>query len=125
MRKVKYRSWNKENKCFFYFINGIYFDENICNAPMRAFNWENAEQCTYVCDRNCIVSYEGDIGYSDAWNPSYQEIVFNRGGFCLKYDESGYYPDIKYVEGMRIVGNKHENPELMKRMELTEKYKKI
>lgn len=69
---------------------------------------------TGLHDKNGKEIYEGDVVFSESWNPPKQEVTFDRGGFCLKYDNSEYYPDIKYAEQMEIIGNIHENPEVIK-----------
>lgn len=106
-QQIKFRQWDGTRFHYWGFIDGVFIGPKDLVRP--------SEQYTGVNDRKGVEVYKGDIMYSKQWDPCNQEVTFNRGGFCLKNDESGYYPDIKYVEQMEIIGNTHENPEYLKR----------
>lgn len=113
MRDIEFRAYDPdENVMYFSHRKSIPFGEEL-NSLSKLFKiidkygW-NAEQYTGLKDKNGVKIFEGDILFSEKWNPKKQEVTFNRGGFCLKYDQSGYYPDIKYAEQMEVIGNIHE-----------------
>lgn len=72
-------------------------------------------QSTGLCDSEGKECFDGDIIYSDSWNPKVYEVIFNRGGFCF-YNENieiDLAHDIKYLDMFKIIGNKFENHELL------------
>ena len=68
------------------------------------------EQCTGLKDENGKLIYEGDI-VDDG--EQYTKIIFDKSCFC--YDSgNGYYDDLAfYHTHCEIVGNIHENSELL------------
>ena len=59
---AKFRSW--VNGKFLYFKNGIYSETEDCKKCINGvfhFNWQNAEQTTELCDKNCKEIFVGDI----------------------------------------------------------------
>ena len=120
MREIKYRGLNEETGEWVYgwytkLVEGIRrFDAVIADVggELTRFYIHNKEtigQYTGLHDKNGKEIYEGDVVFSKDWNPEKQVVTFDRGGFCLKYDGSGYYPDIKYAEQMTVIGNIHES----------------
>ncbi len=127
MREIKFRAWDKEENImlnvvrldFMRYVDGRenkncegYFGDN----QRRWFDRNNVElmQYTGLLDKNDKEIYEGDIVKVDGFQPENYEVVFNRGGFCLKFgEESNFYPDIKYAEKSEIIGNIYENPDLL------------
>ena len=114
-REIRFRYWNNQAKKYHYGQNQVL--ECLRQQVTKLYDHESDgcffEQFTGLHDKNGREIYEGDIVYSKSWKPQKQEVTFDRGGFCLKYDNSGYYPDIKYAEQMEVIGNIHENPELL------------
>ena len=103
-RIIKFRAWNKEVKRMF------------CPHKITPTFQEDVElmQFTGLLDKNRKEIWEGDIVSIDDWEPSNYEVVFNRGGFCLKLrEDSGFYPDIKYAEKSVVIGNIYENQNLL------------
>jgi hypothetical protein len=114
-REIKFRQWLKgvPEPVYWGFFKAE--DGSHWNGPCTQMALVIAtEQSTGMKDSEGVDVYEGDLVYSDQWNPSKYEVVFDRGAFCLKFeDDAAYYPDIKYVEGMKVIGNIHQNSELL------------
>lgn len=58
--------------------------------------------------------YEGDIIYSDQWNPTTYQVCFDRGAFYIAGKGEEEVADIKYAEQFKVIGNVHEHPHLIK-----------
>ncbi len=107
------------------FVYGYYIKSH--ERPGRTEHWiieEGGEkhliyedslcQFTGLLDKHGKEIYEGDIVYSPSWQPEKYEVVFDRGGFCLKLgDDSNFYPDIKYSESMEVIGNVFKHKDLL------------
>lgn len=123
MRELKFRAWDKLTKKY-YAVSGLEFDENgelyevyLAGIPTTDLN-ENVrepsdviiEQCTDLKDKNDKEIYEGDIAKCGPY--SGKPIVFEDGRYWL-----GEEPDDLFVAivrwGIRVIGNVHENPELL------------
>ena len=119
---AKFRSWNKELKCFIRFKNGRYYIENIKGfkgykgngSYSYYFNWQNAEQSTGRKDNNGIEIFVGDILkyenstiYGVKLNPVRSEIAlfFNNKIYAFPFG------DLRH--NLEIVGSIHENKELL------------
>ena len=124
MKTVKYRSWNEQAKCFIYFMNGFYYDAEWVQGCFD-FSWANAEQFTGLHDKNGKEIYEGDTvvcayGKYDLEKEGLVrigKIIYDdrTASFKVRVKDSavlvGFFYDINKIE---IIGNIHENPELMK-----------
>jgi hypothetical protein len=109
MREIKFRAWNKEGNGYirdlFYVGDGWYEMNNLV-----------LEQYTGLCDKNGKEIYDGDIvRYPDdaflctiEWN----EYELSWQAELVQYDGCGYR--INLDTELEIVGNIHENPELLK-----------
>ena len=79
-------------------------------------------QFTGLKDRSSTEIYEGDIIRISAFEPPLNIVRFDGGGFCLEQVlgapmHSSFWSDIKYAEDERseVIGNIHENPELLEK----------
>lgn len=121
MREIKFRAWWKYGKECIYIKDLYFFEENgIHSIPDAEYE---IEQFTGLHDKNGKEIYEGDIidisGYPED-SPSPVYIVFEDGAFKIKYqnwDSSLSKPliNISLIKllGYIIIGNIHENPELL------------
>lgn len=118
MREIKFRAWDKENKAFM--PNEGYA---ICDGDVMGLRYGNEMedvltdqveimQYTGLKDVNGKDIYEGDIVVvvSQYWGQlgNRYEVKFRKGVFTTKYDLlSGISPSTS------VIGNIHENPELL------------
>jgi len=65
------------------------------------------QEFTGLKDKNGKEIYEGDLVQLHEYGEVYKEVVFYKGSFCIHGFNFG-------VEKSEIIGNIHENPELLK-----------
>jgi uncharacterized phage protein (TIGR01671 family) len=143
MREIKFRAWNKETKTFGYFeLNNYFISGDGCGdyseSHINTWRWKkgalgtmgmywefdidegeiedfNMQQYTGLKDKNGKEIYEGDImRYFNYENVPYYEsvdwvVIENSCTDCGT--ASGFY--IRQPTGGEVVGNIHENPELL------------
>lgn len=114
MKDKKIRSYNKTDKCFYYFLNGGYFDKNGDVADRWKFNWDNAEDSTCLRDKNGKEIFEGDIWKRDGFI-GVVEFKFSEWHIeTTKSSNSIQYPSFYgNAHGGEIIGSIRETPELM------------
>ncbi|MEB7774861.1 YopX family protein [Enterococcus faecalis] len=69
-------------------------------------------QSTGLKDLNGVEIFEGDILFDKHHNPQIGVVVFYEGAFQLLANNM-YYPLIQFDGDVEIIGNIHENPELL------------
>lgn len=118
MRPIKFRAWQRPWKKMFIlthhdgkFLTG---NEEIETCDFNSPIWI-VMQFTGLLDKNGKEIYEGDILSYEFPNPSacYIDVIEWQEGMteCCQSSYDGY--ETKNIESSRIIGNIHENPELL------------
>lgn len=130
MRDIEFRGKLKSNNEWIYGyltdINEI-SDVNEVAAPRREVDEDTVGQWTGLYDKNNKKMYEGDIVECVSWNEFFSDVMepfrrrmyisFKNGGF--KMIEPMPRPmkdnvwDIIYDGDIKVIGNIHDNPELL------------
>ncbi len=136
MKQIKFRAWDKEKKEMFSPRRleqtpggGIWVkDKNLLlgdgkGCEIAYTDWKNADvelmQFTGLKDKNNKEIYEGDIikPYSEKGmnNKVVGVVIFEKAGFIIKLNERERVSLlVNNQETFEIIGNIHENPELLK-----------
>ena len=119
MREIKFRAWDKKN-CEF--ITGCILFENSGKFAIEeegldwSFDWDVdvvLMQYTGLKDKNGVEIYEGDIVREGDLTG---EIIFDtvRSAYCYTHLCGRAF---LYAFAGEVIGNMHENPELLNRQE--------
>lgn len=116
---MKFRFWNREDK--HYTVNkemSVTADGTVLFAGSEMLGEKYvAERFTGITDKNDTPIYEGDIVLFRAFTQERKEEVY--------FDYCGFYPfadidpedlfmdDVKYTGDYEVIGNIHENKELL------------
>lgn len=120
MDRFKFRIWDKGRKCFFnddevvIYPNG---EESFFNADYD-FTECVVEQCTGVKDESEDLIYESDIVELDDGTELVNAVIEwdgNAGCWNIRTYDTIYTFDNLYGNKMRVIGNIHENPELLEK----------
>ena len=125
MREILFRAWDKVSKKYREF-DGMHDTMMMINkdGKVEYYNLQNGsggdeyilEQFTGLVDRNGKRVFEGDIihvdNYDDGWNSM---VEFKGGAFAVDVEGKEYdYTAIGWLEyEVEIIGNIHDNPELL------------
>ena len=121
MREIKFRAWDPEAEAYRYEGN-VQFDGQVVSGWGKdKYDWV-VEQFTGLRVKNGVEIYDGDIldyGYGSKEEVKF-DVISKREcyghGDCgdsvtIGFHFSGYYSDPR---NSSVVGNIHENPELLK-----------
>ena len=133
MREILFRGKRKDNGKW---AEGYYMDDGYINQPFTELGGrfddtievdpETVGQYTGLTDKNGKKIFEGDIinAYHnrDLLNVSY--VVFDRGEFLCELISGNFIdccetlPEQETECGIQIIGNIHDNPELLKEVKI-------
>lgn len=120
MREIKFRAWDINKKEMFdpeYLDSegGIYYQEanDECNPFLKEGDFD-LMQYTGLKDKNGKEIYEGDIYTHGDKNIKYK-VIFNNGSFVGNQIANKSLAGLGYwIDVIEIIGNVHEDPELLK-----------
>ncbi len=114
MDEIKFRFITKPFKTIHYHMHSL--KELLVDLPMEYETILSIDMFTGLKDKHGGSIYEGDILQMGEYRKYSGVIVFDQGSFCFKGGTGGLIPlrNIKeMIEEMAIIGNIHENPELL------------
>lgn len=124
--RFRFRAWDKKNKNFIFDIEDEnkrdweiteleqcrYFGEYLC-MPERYI----VEQCTGLKDKSGRLIYEGDIVniLCEVEEQGVLEWASEEAQFVIRAERAGFVADFDNYNGidLEVIGNIHENPELL------------
>lgn len=117
MREFKFRAWSEETKSFECFDLYEGTECGFTNLQIWARD-SSIEQFTGLKDKNGKEIYEGDIvDYNDD-GECIGVVEYDAPEFCLNADATNWARMfLKGAPHQRVIGNIHENPELVKEKE--------
>ena len=126
MRELKFRAWDKDTKRYWN-VGGLGFEKGrlievyLDNYPTTLEGNEECkkpdevilEQYTGLKDKNDKEIYEGDIVEIYKGGATYEVAWFEKygGWFCFSNNDDHYEP--LYQADFEVIGNIHENKELL------------
>jgi len=114
-RGIKFRAWDKEEKTMIDADSWYFSDEfePFIDSVKRSAERFELMQFTGLHDKNGKEIYEGDIiAGSINGHPYKDRVIFKNGCFSMFY--SRYDNLYEIADMVEILGNIHENPELLK-----------
>ena len=118
-REIKFRAFDKEAKTM-HKVSSIYFDNKQVFIQEKFFDvWLDLNdvelmQFTGLYDKNDKEIYEGDIIRISLITSEKSAVTYEKGGFYVKTKNGNYRLGNWEKESLEIIGNIHENPELLK-----------
>jgi len=119
MREIRFRAWKKEDKKW------LDRDE-LCISVLngKLLGWQadyefDIQQYTGLKDKNGKEIYEGDIFIEDTFDDEAKKlistVIFKEGMFTDNAGDEPLYEIL--MNEIEIIGNIHENPELLKHID--------
>jgi len=113
MRKIAFRAWDNQNNCMAIASSKKYSPINTsqCLAESAIQDSYILMQYTGLKDKNGVEIYEGDV-YHHITTGKRCKIVFGDGRFYCNAEGLSSYSLLNINNG-EVIGNIHENPELL------------
>jgi uncharacterized phage protein (TIGR01671 family) len=117
MRDIKFRAWSTVSGSYDYFTMQEALLMNVERIGSKGINEDlTYYQFTGLQDKNGVDIYEGDIVKKDS---KICEVVFSKKAakFCVRmpsHQWHGVVQKVYSIIGVEVIGNIHENPELLK-----------
>ena len=124
MREIKFRAWVSKAKLMLR-VTDIDFEDKSIGCKDNATQWNDYEylimQYTGLKDKNGVEIYEGDVvtlrGQAQGTNKGV--VIFSPSAtkFAVRVRRNGYRKNETHLVSLlkcKVIGNTHENPELMK-----------
>ena len=92
------------------FVDTRLFGDQLDVLDLSQIVFETLGQMTPCKDRDGVIVYEGDITESDCGVRSV--VIFQENGQFVHHNPAGNF-DLLYDGSYKIIGNIHENPELL------------
>lgn len=131
--RFRFRLWDAELQTYFFSNDdgSLQFDIEKVLDGLTVHEGEVLEQCTGLKDKNGRLIYEGDILATsnkdtryDLWEPEdwgYSAIYWNEKNLCFSgtkwFIDGPEEESVFNAEFVEVVGNIHENPELLEEKE--------
>lgn len=115
MLEIKFRAWDIKNKRYYYDVKGTH-DKNIGDSFQNIIDGENfiVEQYAGLKDRNGVEIYENDIIDTHWGNEENRLVKYTIGlRFYLTPDQDQSYWAVAYRGEYEVIGNIHENADLL------------
>ena len=124
--------WVKCSETYIRDGDGIWLSDENLNVVVVTVIPETVGQYTGLTDKNGVRIFEGDIiktHYANAQKSDFiEQVVFYNGKFCAYfsnqlckqwanlYDGTEHLPQDKsvYMDSVEVIGNIHDNPEILK-----------